>query len=318
MVDKNSFKISLKRIITILLVNILLIFNATDVYASYRQPVAFGIDVSKYQDDIDWYTVKNNSNVSFAIIKCGSFNSGVDSHFYDNVNGCIENNIKFGIYIYSYATTVDEAIDEAFYVVNLIKGYPVSYPICYDIEDICQLNLSSLEKQNLINAFCSTIKNLGYHPLIYSSKHWLEKKIVTIDWDVWVAQFNSECSYDGDYKIWQNSSHEMINGIPKCVDTNFQYERFDDYILKDGLYKSGEYCFCRKDYIIQYGLFDYDGEIYYTDDMGHLQGGVVDIGNSQLFFDPNTFELLPSRTINYERCIYITDDCGKIIYQKPY
>lgn len=256
-----------------------------------QSPIAFGVDVSKYQGHIDWATVKADNKVDFAIIKCGSFNSGIDTEFYNNVNGCVEYDIPFGIYIYSYADCVQDAIDEALYAVNLIKGYPVSYPICYDIEDVMQSNLSSIEKQNLINAFCSTVKSLGYCPLVYSSKHWLEKKIINVEWDVWVAQYNTDCTYNDKFVIWQNSSSAILNGIPKRVDTNYQYHSFESNILKNGLYRFDNYVFCRKDYVLQYGLFIHNGNVYYADDKGRLQSGNININGKTYYFDETTYRM---------------------------
>ena len=103
--------------------------------------IARGIDVSKHNLAIDWSQVPS-SGVTFAFIKAGSTNSGVDPYFDVNMRGANAAGIKTGVYLYSYATNAEQAKNEAELLLQWISNYTVSYPVVYDVEDSCHKNLS--------------------------------------------------------------------------------------------------------------------------------------------------------------------------------
>lgn len=192
--------------------------------------VAKGIDVSHHQKAIDWEKVKE-TDVDFAIIRCGygqDIKSQDDKYWVANADSCTKNNIPFGTYIYSYATTKEKAIGEANHVLRLVKGYNLQYPIYYDLEDASMSNLSTRELADIAKAFCDTIEAAGYKAAIYANKYWFTKKLtnsVFDKWDRWVAEYNSTCSYTKPYTMWQCTSKGSVSGINGNTDINFVVQK---------------------------------------------------------------------------------------------
>lgn len=130
-----------------------------------------GIDVSKWNGDIDWKTVAT-TDVDYAIIRCGYGDNYVyqdDAYWEQNVKGCEENNIPFGVYIYSYAETVQQAQSEAAHVLRLIEGHTLNFPIYLDVEDSVQAKLPKSTLTQIINTFVNAIHNQGYEVGIYAN-----------------------------------------------------------------------------------------------------------------------------------------------------
>ena len=138
--------------------------------------VARGIDVSEHQGTIDWNQVKN-ADVGFAIIRCGygsNMTSQDDKQWLRNVSECERLGIPYGVYLYSYATTTEQARSEAEHVLRLISGHNLSYPIFYDLEDSNTTGkLSNAQILSLTKTFCSTITNAGYSVGVYANTYWL-------------------------------------------------------------------------------------------------------------------------------------------------
>lgn len=190
-----------------------------------------GIDVSKWQGDIDWEEVKE-SDIGFAIIKCGSINPKtgrtVDPKWYQNADECKRLGIPFGVYIYSYADTTAKAKKEAQYVLKLIKGYRLRYPVYLDMEDKKLAKLSKKQLANIAKAFCSTIESAGYEAGIYANYNWFTKKLTDSYFDTkdrWCARYNTYCGLENvgkSYNVWQCTSSFKVSGIKGRVDLNFQ------------------------------------------------------------------------------------------------
>ena len=189
----------------------------------------FGIDVSGWQKDIDWEKAKADG-VQFAIIRCGygmDQTDQDDSRFQKNVSECKRLGIPFGVYLFSYANTIEKAESEADHALRLVKGCNPSLGIWYDIED--NNTSGKVEKKlltDIINTFCNKIEENGYKVGIYASTSWLNHKIdasITSKYPVWVAQYYSTCEYKGKYTIWQYSSNGAVNGISTKVDYNIMF-----------------------------------------------------------------------------------------------
>ena len=188
--------------------------------------VAHGIDVSEHQGTINWAQVKK-SGVDYAIIRCGygmDQTDQDDKNWYTNADACIKNGIPFGTYLYSYADSVERAKSEAQHVLRLVKGYNLSYPIYYDLEESSvREKLSTTEIANIAQAFCDIIEDAGYEVAIYANTDWFTNYLTNnkfSQWDKWVAQYNTICTYKGDYSMWQCSSQGRVNGISGYVDLN--------------------------------------------------------------------------------------------------
>lgn len=197
-----------------------------------------GVDVSYHQGDIDWEKVKA-SGVHFAFIRLGyrGYETGdivIDDTFVDNIEGATEAGIEVGVYFFSQATTVDEAIEEAEFVVSNLEGYDVSYPVVFDWENIGTdaARTDEVPAETLTDctvAFCEYIDGAGYHPMIYSNKRTFILKLDMSrlkQYDFWLAEFNDLPSFYYDYKIWQYSYTGKVDGIEGDVDLNLA---FHDY-----------------------------------------------------------------------------------------
>ena len=189
-----------------------------------------GIDVSEFQGKVDWEKVKN-SGVEFAILRCGygmDFSNQDDVEYERNANECERLGIPYGVYLMSYANTVEKARSEAKHVLRLIEGRKISLGVWYDIEDNGTSGAINKETlTNIINTFCNTIKNAGHRVGVYANLNWLENKIektIKDNYDIWVAQYYSKCEYEGKYIMWQHTSSGKVNGISTNVDMNILYE----------------------------------------------------------------------------------------------
>ncbi len=189
-----------------------------------------GIDVSKYQGNIDWKAAK--SAVSFAIVRCGyrgMYDGQLheDPYFYKNMSGAKAAGVNVGVYIYSTALNEGEAVQEASMAVAMAqKAGGCSYPIYIDMEDTVrgQSSLSTAQRMAIVNAFVSTVQSSGYKAGLYCSKNWMTARMdagsVPSSCSVWIAQYNTTCTYSGRKNMWQYSSKGSVPGIKGNVDMN--------------------------------------------------------------------------------------------------
>lgn len=190
-----------------------------------------GIDVSEHNGTIDWEKVKADG-IDFAIIRCGYGSDDTnqdDDQWARNVAECERLGIPYGVYLYSYANTLQKAESEAQHVLRLLQGHSPSFPIYYDLEDILVERLSSSMKGQIAQIFCDKIAAAGYKVGIYSNLNWWtnflkDPAFNNTSWSKWVAQYNSTCDYTGEYDMWQCTSVGRVDGIGNGngnVDLNF-------------------------------------------------------------------------------------------------
>ncbi len=259
-----------KRLAAFMLAGIMALVPAGHVNAANAgNAIARGIDVSKHNGAINWNNVAA-SGISFAFIKAGSTYSGVDPYFDANMRGAQNAGLKVGVYLYSYATTVEQAQNEADLLIGWLENYTVSYPVVYDVEDSCHKGMSQEQLQALINTFCSAVSAAGYYPMVYSSKNWFNQRIGNVGYDKWVAQYADNLEYNGA-SFWQNTSHGNISGVSTRVDLNYQFKDFSTLIISDGfLDRNGQTLFFAG-YKMQRGWVNYNDTRYYLDGNGFLQ-----------------------------------------------
>lgn len=194
---------------------------------------SLGIDVSKWNGNINWSGVAN-SGVSYVIIRCGyrGATSGSlieDVKFKTNIQGATNAGLKVGVYFFSQAMTEGEAVEEASMCLSLVSGYKISYPIFIDLEATSggrANNISAADRTKVALAFCKTITNAGYKAGVYANKTWLTSKMDVNSlngYAIWLAQYASQPTYTGKYDLWQYSSTGKINGISGDVDLNISY-----------------------------------------------------------------------------------------------
>jgi GH25 family lysozyme M1 (1,4-beta-N-acetylmuramidase) len=212
-----------------------------------------GIDVSYYQGFIDWEKVKA-AGIDFAFIRVAYRGYGTGALVTDpsgtgNISAAVEQGIRVGVYIFSQAITVEEAIAEADYAIDAIGSNDISLPVVMDYEyagtgqgRLYNAGLSSEQTTEIINAFCNRVRERGYTPMLYANKNMLEDDINSseLNCEVWLANYTNETSYQGKYSVWQYSSSGYVDGISGLVDCDFAYDYSDDYAyeqtIKNGIY----------------------------------------------------------------------------------
>ena len=203
-----------------------------------------GIDVSKYQGNINWAGVKADSKgYKFAIIKCVSTSSSlyVDPYFVQNVQNAQAQGIATGAYIYTYATDTAYADREIDLCIQQLRSYKWGYPIAWDCEDnSLPTSLTKTQLTDLILYALRKIRSYGYYPILYSYTNFVNthvemSRIHDAGFDFWCADYRGYCGYKGDYKIWQHSSTTAVNGISGNCDANISYWDFPRYVQDLGL-----------------------------------------------------------------------------------
>ena len=201
-----------------------------------------GIDVSRYNGDIEWDKVAQE--VDFAIIRVGyrgygNGDIGEDANYAVNLKNANKEKLPVGVYFYTQATTPEEAAEEARFLLERIEPYEITLPVFIDYEypldsdkkrtgRLADADLSGKEAAEVINAFCREVKNEGYYAGVYASSSVLNFEIKTSNLDddiyIWVADYNDIVTYLGSYDLWQHTKSGSCNGVnSKYVDRNYWY-----------------------------------------------------------------------------------------------
>lgn len=204
-----------------------------------------GIDVSKWNKDIDWEKVKE-SGVEFAIIRCGYRGSKtgslvIDPYFEKNMKGAQEAGLKVGVYFFTQARNEVEAVEEASMVLSLIKNHYVTYPVFIDTEGAGGKgradNLDVETRTAVCKAFCDTIENAGFESGVYASKNWYNNRVNAADLEdyaIWMAEYRAVPTYEGYYMMWQYTSKGQVDGIEGNVDLNIRYNYKEEVEKENG------------------------------------------------------------------------------------
>ena len=216
-----------------------------------------GIDVSEWQEEIDWKKVKK-SGVDFAFVRLAHGAGYIDRMADRNLTNAEAAGVPVGTYVYSTATTASGALQEAKIAIEKMQGHKISYPVVFDMEYSGTEWLSASEKAQLALTFCNEVKKAGYYPMIYCNTYWYDTQV---DWtslsglDVWIARYGDRIlapdSSRYSYTIWQstdgaaanglNSTKGLIAGIPTWddVDIDFGYVNYTRKITPRWQVKSG-------------------------------------------------------------------------------
>ncbi|MDE5584173.1 MAG: glycoside hydrolase family 25 protein [Ruminococcus sp.] len=214
--------------------------NGYSFYKNENDEVASiaGIDVSEFQGYIDWQQVKD-AGIEFAFIRvgCRTYSDGriiFDNRFKENLYSADRAGIKTGVYFFSQALTVDEAIAEADAVIDAIAPFNITYPVVFDweiiYEDYARTDEISVESlADCCVAFCERVRSAGYTPMIYQNKSTLLFKVDlprVKEYDIWLAEYNDKPTYYYDFKIWQYASDGRVPGISTDVDMNISFKDY--------------------------------------------------------------------------------------------
>lgn len=247
--------------------------------------IAQGIDVSKHNGAVNWGQVAA-SGMKFTFIKVGSTNSGIDPQFAVNITGAQAAGLKTGVYLYSYATTPEQAANEANLVLEWIAPYTVNYPVVFDIEDKCHKNLSNQQLIDIINAFCTVIDAAGYYPMVYSNKNMFTNKMDNAGWDRWVAQYSDSCETNNNVCFWQYSSKGSVGGVGGRVDVNYQYKDYSQLIISDGFIEHNGNVRFYQNWRMQKGWISYNDTRYFLDGAGNLVRGWFTDASGTYYLSP--------------------------------
>ena len=197
-----------------------------------------GLDVSSYQETIDWTKVAKTKH--FAILRAGTGHNGKDnkdSKFEDNYKKARSAGVKLGAYYYSYATSVEGAKKEANWFLEHLKGKQFEWPVYYDIEEGSQFSKGI--HNSIAKAFCDILEAKKYYCGIYASGSRLSSNFnneVRTKYTVWIAHWGvAKPSYTGTYHVWQKTSDGSVSGISGRVDLDESYINFEPIMKKNGL-----------------------------------------------------------------------------------
>ena len=250
-IKKNKFKVtfSIIGLLAILIVIILHSMRSTPFeYGNFTHDARFkgyvistGIDVSYAQgDNIDWHKVKK-SGVDFVYIRAGfrdasKGNLHKDAKFEKNIKGAYDAGLMVGVYIYSQATTTEEAAAEADYLADLVDKYHIDLPLVMDYElynggrlaraiSSGSLGTSGINRNAL--AFAKRGWGRGYETMVYGNydflMHYASGYELSKSTNIWLAQYHTKATYKGKYMMWQSTDKATVPGISKNVDLNFMY-----------------------------------------------------------------------------------------------
>ncbi|MDO5409176.1 MAG: GH25 family lysozyme [Lachnospiraceae bacterium] len=210
--------------------------------------VSHGVDVSKYQPEIDWDKMKADG-IESVIIRCAyrGYGSGgslsEDPIFDTHIAGALAAGLKVGIYIYSQAITSEEAVEEANYCLSVCEQYldQLDLPIVMDVEyaspdgklggRLYDAKLSREKQTEICQDFADTIFDAGYQAMIYANKSMLTSEmnptnLTDADSQIWLAHYTTETNYEASpYIMWQYSSKGSVDGIEGNADVNFLFTR---------------------------------------------------------------------------------------------
>ena len=222
--------------------------NSTDNYEV--NGLVYGIDVSHWQNNIDWAQVAA-AGYKFAMIKVAGRSIGeegslyIDDYYEQNIRGALNNGIQVGVYFFSQALSVQEAYEEASLILDLIKDYRITYPVVFDWETTSGYRTCDrLDRETLTQiceAFCDTVRSHGYQPMIYMSKNDWYNKVdaarLTSKYKSWLAWYfykyygtgvnftegDSVPDVSFSYQMWQYTSTGSVPGISGNVDMNIAF-----------------------------------------------------------------------------------------------
>lgn len=198
---------------------------------------SIGVDVSKYQAEIDWDQVKA-SGIDFVMIRVGYRGYGEegklveDELFRTHADGASEAGLGVGVYFFSQALNEEETLEEAQFVLDRIKDYDITYPVVFDTEEIKddEARTDHLDKKQFTEncvTFCEAVKEAGYHPMIYANMKWMAftldlRKLTS--YDKWYADYEPfpQCPYE--FAMWQYTEEGQVPGLTGNVDLNVYFE----------------------------------------------------------------------------------------------
>lgn len=203
---------------------------------------AVGVDVSTYNENIDWDRVKS-AGIDFAIIRVGGrgWTSGgiySDLRCEGYLRDARKAGLKIGVYFYSSAICEAEAVEEADAALRVLRGRRLDLPVFYDVEMSGEFpkgradSLSTGERTRNALAFFRRIESAGYRAGIYSGQYFYMDAInydALKDHMIWMASYTNNRMpplHAKDYQLWQFTDHANVDGISCGVDMSVMFSMF--------------------------------------------------------------------------------------------
>lgn len=203
-----------------------------------------GCDLSYHNDKIDWDELAK-SGCEFVILRIGyrGYTEGglvEDEKFKEYASEAKRVGLKLGVYFFTQSTTVEEAEEEAKYVLEILDGMELEYPIAYDTEYVNDDNartnnveISDELRSLMCIAFCEKIKSKGYYPIIYASENWMRRNMdlkMLSDYEFWAPQYLDENDFLFDFSIWQYTEDGNIPGVEGPVDLDISMVDYASFV----------------------------------------------------------------------------------------
>lgn len=300
-----------------------------------------GVDVSEWQGKINWAQVKT-AGVDFAILRCGYASTYSDKQWHNNVQGCLSSGMPFGVYLYSRATSPEEASKEADFVISQLKseyltGADLAFPVYFDMED------SKMVGKNyaaIAQAFFDKLTAAGYPVGTYANLSWWNTRLTSPVFDKyskWVAAYNASIgltyapmsNFSEGNGVWQFSDYGSIPGISGRVDLNYTYMapvNSDHWIKSESKwwyrYVDGSYpanCWAQIDGQwyhfdasgwMQTGWLWANGAWYYLGSSGAMQTGWLNDGGAWYYLDPEAGGAMATGVKTVQGAAYFFDGSG--------
>ena len=201
----------------------------SDFMARYPGPdIAYGIDVSRYQGDIDFNKVKA-AGCEFVMLRAMIYNNGElgeDRKFEQYYQDAKAAGLLIGVYYYSTDSTIEMLHEHANELLKVLEGKELDLPVAFDWESwshFQKYKMSIVDINNLFYEFAGIMQENGYSTILYASKYYLEIIWEPAGYDVWLAHYVKQTTYEGDYTMWQTGSIGRIDGVPEDCDTDILF-----------------------------------------------------------------------------------------------
>ncbi len=194
------------------------------------------IDVSEFQTDINWAAVRE-AGVRVVMIRVGyrGYGSGKlveDAKFREYVEDALSENLRVGVYFYTQGINMEEGIEEARFVLDIIKDYNITCPVAIDtealyVDDARTNELDNTARTDVVVGFCDTVKEAGYTPMIYTNRNWLVQMLDVTrlgGYKIWYAHYTNQPDLPYEYIGWQYTDSGTLNGVSGNVDLNVWFE----------------------------------------------------------------------------------------------
>ena len=195
-----------------------------------------GIDISTWQQNVDYSKLKSQG-IEFAIIRCGygKYLTQKDTMFEKHYAGLKNAGIKVGVYLYSYVTSIDNALLEAQNCLKIIEGKTFELPIFYDLEDKITKYLGKEVITECAKVFCTEIERSGRKAGVYANLDWFNNyinvnELINNNFKIWLAQWHNQITANFKVDYWQYTSNGNVDGISGNVDLDYCYDDISETV----------------------------------------------------------------------------------------